>query len=118
MRLTYASAGHDPPFLIRAVGQMEAVDSTGIVLGVSEDAQYIEREIFVDHGDTIFLYTDGVTEELNEDEETFGQHRLQTLLATGEDGTPEELAQKVFQTFWQFAFEDRCEQESLDVGIY
>lgn len=102
MKLVYASAGHEPPLLLRLDGKIEALDSTGIVLGVSPDAEYQDREVPMSRGDTLLLYTDGVTEELNEDEETFGRHRLQTVLADSRGTSPEETAERILEAVHHF----------------
>ena len=74
--LTYTSAGHNPPVLIRD-GSAEFVKSkSGLVLGGMENAKYRESEISLSEGDAIFLYTDGVTEATTKENELFGDDRL------------------------------------------
>jgi sigma-B regulation protein RsbU (phosphoserine phosphatase) len=102
MRLLYASAGHDPPYLVRASGQIEPLDSTGMLLGVTDDAVYIDREIPLNAGDTLVLYTDGITEELNEDHETFGQSGLQSVLSSTQGQTPQEIADHILDAVHHF----------------
>lgn len=80
-RLTYVNAGHNPPLLFRA-GQPEPVllEATGVVLGLFEDADYEERSLELQPGDTLLIYTDGVTEALNPRGEEFGEERLRDLV--------------------------------------
>jgi sigma-B regulation protein RsbU (phosphoserine phosphatase) len=75
-RLTYSNAGHDPPVMIRANNAVERLDATGIILGALPDAKYEVRMIEFHHGDTLILYTDGVTETRNSHGEEFGLERL------------------------------------------
>ena len=75
-RLLYANAGHPPPFLLHANGEVEQMDATGTVIGVHEDFHYEENRLTLTAGDTIVLYTDGVTEAQNEQGELFGEQRL------------------------------------------
>jgi serine phosphatase RsbU (regulator of sigma subunit) len=76
-QLTYGNAGHDPPVLIRANGEMEKLSATGIVLGAFSDAVFEERTTEFRPGDVLLLYTDGVTEARNSEGEEF---RLDGLL--------------------------------------
>jgi PAS domain S-box-containing protein len=61
-RLVVASGGHPPPVLLRAGGEAEVVPCPGTLLGVEPDARSFDREIELGPGDTLVLYTDGVTE--------------------------------------------------------
>jgi PAS domain S-box-containing protein len=61
-RLVVASGGHPPPVLLRASGEAEVVPCPGTLLGVEHDARSFDREIELGPGDTLVLYTDGVTE--------------------------------------------------------
>jgi PAS domain S-box-containing protein len=61
-RLVVASGGHPPPVLLRAGGDAEVVPCPGTLLGVEHDARSFDREVEMGPGDTVVLYTDGVTE--------------------------------------------------------
>jgi serine phosphatase RsbU (regulator of sigma subunit) len=60
--LRYANAGHEPPILLHSDDSYDALDSTGLVVGVDTTALYEEREFALAAGDTIILLTDGLTE--------------------------------------------------------
>ncbi|MBN1276853.1 MAG: SpoIIE family protein phosphatase [Deltaproteobacteria bacterium] len=80
--LEYCNGGHNPPYLIRSNGNIEPLESTsGIALGVMEDFTYESRKIVLQKGDTVFLYTDGVTEAMNERDELFSEQRLEKEIA-------------------------------------
>ncbi len=65
-RLVVASGGHPPPVLLRADGDAEVVPCPGTLLGVEDDARSFDQEIELGPGDTLVLYTDGVTEASRE----------------------------------------------------
>ena len=84
----YASGGHDPPLLVKPDGSSTNLSLTGgIALGLLPDLDYRQNSVFLEPGDTIVLYTDGVSEAMTSDEEQFGLERLRTAVAadTGED---------------------------------
>lgn len=74
------SAGHPPVVLVRADGTVRQLGAGGIALGVTADPRLDERHVLLGHGDTMLLYTDGVT-EARRDGECFGETRLHRLLA-------------------------------------
>ena len=78
--IRYANAGHNPPLLARADGRVEALRSTGTVLGVFPDAEYAGARAALHIGDRLLLYTDGITEARGVDGEEFGEERLSDAL--------------------------------------
>jgi len=74
--LRYASAGHDPGLLLRADGSVTELPSTGLVLGVLDDADWTTEFLGVATGDRLLLSTDGVTEAHSPAGELFGRRRL------------------------------------------
>jgi len=80
-RFVYASAGHNPPLLKKKDGQFKFLNTQQcIVLAWMENAKFAENEIFLENGDTLFLYTDGVTEAMNMQLELFSEERLVDVL--------------------------------------
>jgi len=79
--LRYVNAGHNPPF-IAIDGQLEELSSTGKPIGILPDSNYHERSVEIPPGATLFLYTDGLNEASDPDEEEFGYDRLRELFAT------------------------------------
>ena len=61
-RLRYCNAGHPPPCLLRADGGVEALEGSGLPLGVEEDGRHEEREVEIGLGDVLFASTDGLLE--------------------------------------------------------
>ena len=81
-RLRYVNCGHLPPLLLRVDGQLERLSATATVLGLFEEWECSAAEVQLAAGDTLVLYTDGVTEAENVQDEQFGESRLiETMLA-------------------------------------
>ena len=74
--LTYVNAGHNPPLWIKCDGGVERLRRTGVALGAAEEVTYTQRVIPLEKDDSILLYTDGLTESFNNDDEFFGEERL------------------------------------------
>jgi len=74
--LTYTNAGHYLPMLVRADGAVERLGIGGPVLGVLVEAEYEQADVALAQGDRIVLFTDGLTEARNADDEEFGEERL------------------------------------------
>jgi sigma-B regulation protein RsbU (phosphoserine phosphatase) len=76
-KFRYVSAGHNPPLLFHSDGKIERLEEGGIILGVTKAiVPYQEGEAQFSSGDTLILYTDGVTEAMSKDSEEFGEERL------------------------------------------
>jgi phosphoserine phosphatase RsbU/P len=78
--LTFANAGHNPPFVVRASGEVESLNGGGPVLGIVPFAPYKQERTRLDPGDLLVIYSDGVTEANNISEEEFGEERLVQIL--------------------------------------
>jgi len=83
--LTYLSAGHNPPILRREDGTVERLKSENIPLGIELKEIYKTRVTRLEPHDLLVIYTDGVTEARNEDQEQFGEARLMALLPIAGD---------------------------------
>ncbi len=79
--LDYVIAGHNPPYIVRANGDLEMMPSTkGMALGIREEAQYSAAKVTLSQGDMLFLYTDGVTEAMDPHNDLFSEERLENIL--------------------------------------
>ncbi len=94
-RMRYTSAGHNPPLLVRANGQVESLRCPGIALGVLEEIHLTDKETRLEPGDMLVLYTDGVTEAINADEEEFGLERLTDIVTAQRAAPAPEILQQV-----------------------
>lgn len=95
-RLRYVNAGHNPPLLLKQQkGNTVLLKAKGIALGVIENIELEEEEIQLEKGDLITLFTDGVTEAINQKEEQFGQQRLLTLIEENRGLSACEIISKI-----------------------
>lgn len=79
-RLRYANCGHLPPILRRTGGGLERLGATAPVVGLFDEWACSSREIGLASGDSLVIFSDGVTDALNEQEEEFGEDRLLQLV--------------------------------------
>ncbi len=89
--LRYVNAGHNPPFLIENDGHEKMLTRGGLLFGVVENAQYEEGKITLRNGDTILMYTDGVSEAMNSKEEEFGDKQIAHIAARNRELPLDEL---------------------------
>jgi sigma-B regulation protein RsbU (phosphoserine phosphatase) len=94
-RLRYVSAGHNPPFILHADGSHERLREGGGVLGVFANQAFRSGVAQLQSGDRMVLYTDGVTEACNTDEEEFGEQRLLTVLQENGRRSPEAIQKEI-----------------------
>jgi serine phosphatase RsbU (regulator of sigma subunit) len=99
--LTYANAGHDPPLLLRGSEFAESFDVTGPLLGILSEADYSEKTITMQPGDTLLAYTDGVTEAVNNELQEYGRQRL-VASALGVSGTTGSLLRHILAGLTRF----------------
>lgn len=81
--LAYTNAGHNPPLLMDADGTARFIERGGIPLGMFRDTRYYEYYQSIESGQTLVLYTDGVTEAMNEQEQEYGRPRLAEKVREG-----------------------------------
>lgn len=94
----YTNGGHNPPLLIKGNGDVSYLETSGeLLVGAMEEAQYTTRSIMLGQGDSLFLYTDGVTEAMNERNELFSEERLQKGLSKYRDKTVDQVISAVMQ---------------------
>jgi sigma-B regulation protein RsbU (phosphoserine phosphatase) len=96
--LVYACAGHNPPLLLSGEGPtrcLDRLDAVGSVpLGILSGVSYESARVRLEPGQTLLMYTDGVTEAFSPDEELFGEQRLIEALLNS-DGSPQGVIQSV-----------------------
>ncbi|MSM38112.1 MAG: SpoIIE family protein phosphatase [Geobacter sp.] len=104
-RLSYASAGHNKPLLIRGGNSEPAVvelDAEGLILGVRMEVLFEEKSLVLEIGDVLLFYTDGITEATNSTGELFGELRLAEQVALLRDAGPEEIIEGVLTAAQRF----------------
>lgn len=79
--LTFANAGHDPPFLRRASGAVERSAQGGFIMGLFDQLSVTDESLRLERGDALVAYTDGVTDAVNQRDEDYGATRLATTIS-------------------------------------
>jgi sigma-B regulation protein RsbU (phosphoserine phosphatase) len=104
--LQFASGGHNPPLLYRsATGHCEYLAASGVAVGVFKEADYAEGMVTLADGDVLVLYTDGITEVFNAEEEEFGEERLERLVVQHASKPADRLANLIVETAAAFGQE-------------
>ncbi|MBL0176024.1 MAG: SpoIIE family protein phosphatase [Ignavibacteria bacterium] len=95
--MEFTNAGHNIPYVLHADGSLEPIPGTnGLVLGIIEGVSYEQARMHLLPGDSVFLFTDGVTEAMEVDGGMYGEERLEALLPSLGSTQPELLVQGVF----------------------
>ena len=103
-QLIYANGGHNPPVLRHLDGSIELLQSfADTALGVIEDSSYKEHLQQLSRGDSLVLYTDGVTEAFNPEWEEFGEVRLLEQVRLNGNQNAENLVTAIFDSVISFA---------------
>ncbi len=93
--LTYINAGHNAPILRRNSGAIERLSMGGLPLGMWADKSYEAGSLFLQPGDWLVIFTDGVVEAVNARDEEYGEQRLLNVLQAGAAATPDELLRRI-----------------------
>ena len=111
----YTNAGHNPPYVLKQNGSAEKLPVTGnMAIGIFGDFEYQEETLQLEHGDTLLLYIDGVTEAINPREEEYGDERLRKLLCQSNKLTCQEIIDTVKADVKTFA---DGEEQSDDITL-
>jgi sigma-B regulation protein RsbU (phosphoserine phosphatase) len=101
--LTYVNAGHNPPVVFRSRDRsLELLMPTGIVLGAVENREYFSRTLSIGPDDIIVMYTDGVTESINAQEELFGEDRLNAIIVNNARLSAKEIIDLILSSVQEF----------------
>jgi sigma-B regulation protein RsbU (phosphoserine phosphatase) len=96
-KITYINCGHPPPLLLRGSGEIGKLDPQNIALGVFPDIQLKDEQNLMNAGDVLVLYTDGVTELMNQEGESFGIQRLQQTIQENWQLSASALVEKIIE---------------------
>jgi sigma-B regulation protein RsbU (phosphoserine phosphatase) len=94
-RFEYVNAGHVPPLLLRKAGGLEGLGSANFPVGMFSEAEYQSTRVQVEPGDFLVIYTDGVSEASNNQNELFEEARLRTIIESFKGATVEELGDTI-----------------------
>lgn len=100
--LKYVNCGHCPPLLMRAGGEIERLEPTAMMLGAFADLKCTKAEVALRAGDTLLLYSDGVTEAANRVGDEFGEEGVRRVLRESRARSAAELAREVTDAVTRF----------------
>ncbi|MCP4581697.1 MAG: SpoIIE family protein phosphatase [candidate division Zixibacteria bacterium] len=99
---TFSNAGHNPPLLFKTDGRIIELSEGGLVLGMFPESNYEERPIYINKGDILLFYTDGVTEAQDIDDREFGVERLKEFVENSRKLSPKEIIEIVIKEVQKF----------------
>lgn len=100
--LTYVNAGHNLPILARLNSETETLTTRSVLLGAFDFVEYKPRQTRLNSGDVVVMYTDGVTEAVNNDNEMFGEDRLEELIKRNVSLSAEQIKQRILDEVLSF----------------
>lgn len=104
--IDFCNAGHNAPYILHADGRVEAVEADiNLVLGALEGIPYKRNKMTLQPGDTLVMYTDGVTEAENVEKELYGEPRLEAELATLKGASSRQIVEAINQSVKEYAGE-------------
>ncbi len=101
-KLIYINAGHLSPLVIRQAGIAELTNEGSFPVGLIPEADYEAKTVTLESGDTLILFSDGVTEAMNLAEEMFGSDRLREVLAGQRETRLEQLQKSILDSLQKF----------------
>lgn len=101
-KINYCNAGHNNPLLFSADGNIKELDTGGIVVGIMPSAPFDEGSVSLKPGDTLLIFSDGITEAMNSNEDEFGDEKLIRLIKENLNEPAERIIEIVFQEVKNF----------------
>ena len=102
MTFVYCNAGHPPPLLCRKSGDIKSLGTGGMIVGSFEDVSFEDGRAYLDNGDVLVLYTDGVIEKVNDQDESFGIDRLENAIKACHSLPVEEIKTHLIKVWRAF----------------
>ena len=115
-RLRYANCGHLPGLVVHSDGTVTRLSSTAAVLGLFTEWPCRTEELQLCPGDLFAIYTDGITEALNQGDEEFGEERLLDVLRRARDLSPSHIVTAAFEEVRRFSGDQQRDDVTLIVA--
>lgn len=113
--LIYSNAGHNPPLALGRKG-IARLTAGGPVLGIFSDAAFDEERVQLSQGDAVIMFTDGVTEACNRQDEELGEGRLIACVKHLHGHAPAEIAKSMLATVREFC-QERQQSDDITVAV-
>jgi sigma-B regulation protein RsbU (phosphoserine phosphatase) len=117
--LRYVNAGHNAPMVLRwGDNQCEVfhLESSGTPLGLVGNSQFPSQPLQLEIGDVMVMYTDGITESENPEQELWGQERLESLLQACRYCTPAQIIERIVDEVSSFS-KDRSQSDDMTLVV-
>ena len=115
LEFSYCSAGHMPPIMCRADGEVVDLPPGGLPMGLLSEFRWEEQKVQLAIGDILFMYTDGLSEAAREKaEDLYGEDRIKAYLKANRERTPDELNRGIVQEAREFS---RSEHLADDITL-
>lgn len=101
-RMVCVNAGHNPPFVVRADGSIETCATGGLPIGLLEGTEYAAKELTLAPGDILALFSDGIPEATNADDQEYGEERFAGLVTAHRHASLPEVVQKTHDDVTRF----------------
>jgi sigma-B regulation protein RsbU (phosphoserine phosphatase) len=102
-QVRYTNAGHNSPLMVHPLKEPEFIAGTGsTALGIDEDSTFKKTDIVLKSDYTLFMYTDGVTEAFNKNEETFSEERLIQAISAGRQLSTRDMVLSILEKIKAF----------------
>jgi len=115
-RLRYVNCGHLCPLLLRSDNTIEKLEATAMVVGIFKDWECEVGERTLRSGDTLALYTDGITEAFNDADEEFGEERVAEAMRRHRELTPHNLLDAIVEEVRKFSPREQRDDVTLIVA--
>lgn len=116
-RVRYGNAGHPPPLLLRGDGTLERLDRGGPLIGLNHREENDEGEAQLQEGDRLFLYTDGLPEQIDAHGGIYGESRLIASLHEHRQGSLEQACREALASVHSFAGKVPAQDDMTLIGI-
>jgi sigma-B regulation protein RsbU (phosphoserine phosphatase) len=115
--IQYTRAGHNPPILVKADGRILINDAGGFPVGWDFPREDPVVEMKTEPGDRLFMFSDGITEATDKDEELFSRERMANILSETRKLPLEESLDRVIKSVRQFSGRDDFEDDVSIIGL-
>ncbi|RMD98838.1 MAG: hypothetical protein D6814_06725, partial [Calditrichaeota bacterium] len=100
--LTYVNAGHNPPMWVNQNGEIRLLETGGVILGMMPEMPYQQETISLAPNDWLVLFTDGVSEAMNEQDEEFTEQRIEATIRENLDLSARQMIEKIATAVREF----------------
>lgn len=114
--ICFANGGHDAPLLFHKNNAPKHLDATGLLMGVMADTEYSEQHVTLEPNDILVLYTDGITEAMNQQGELFGLDQLIEVISLNRQRTAQDLLDSILQNIKKHA-KDAAQSDDITIVI-